>query len=87
MAGCITGTAEGGSGNDVGDTKSILQHNAHFLDKRYQKGRQRVAQKRHLLHHVDHVTVSRFFLARVAKPFVPSLAGELVATWGYQVAH
>jgi hypothetical protein len=63
MAGCITGTAEGGSGNDVGDTKSILQHNAHFLDKRYQKGRQRVAQKRHLLHHVDHVTVSRFFMA------------------------
>jgi hypothetical protein len=41
---------------------TTLQHNAHFRDKRCQKRRQR-CPKRHLLHRVDHVTVSRFFLS------------------------
>jgi hypothetical protein len=40
----------------------FLLHNAHFRDKRCQKRRQRVPKTAPLAG-VDHVTVSRFFLA------------------------
>src|SRR5271155_3025574 len=47
------------------DEGITIQHNAHFQNKRCQKWRQKGA----LLHRVDHVTVSRFFLARAVTTF------------------
>src|SRR5271170_3627486 len=55
------------------DEGITIQHNAHFRDKRCQKWRQ------HLLHRVDHVTVSRFCLART-HPLSPLLQAQNIAS-------